>query len=156
MPVGIAILIVGTVGIWLIRPAAAIPKLAGEIFNEATNVPLTIVPLFVLMGDLAAVAGLSRDLYAAGHNWLSRFKGALASAAVVGCAGFSALSGSSLAPAMTMGRVSLPEMKRFGYHDGLATGTIATGGTLGILIPPSAGFVIYAILTKESIGRLWV
>ena len=156
MPVGISMLLVGAVGIWWIRPPAALPKVAGEIFNEATSVPLTIIPLFVLMGNLAGVAGLSRDLYTAAHNWLGHFKGGLASAAVVGCAGFSALSGSSLASAMTMGRVSLPEMKRFGYHDGLATGAIAAGGTLGILIPPSAGFVVYAILTEESIGRLFM
>ncbi|WP_342078646.1 TRAP transporter large permease [Yoonia sp. SS1-5] len=155
-PVGIAMLAVGAAGIWWIRPPAALPKLASEIFNEATSVPLTIIPLFVLMGNLAGVAGLSRDLYTAAHNWLSNFKGGLASAAVVGCAGFSALSGSSLASAMTMGRVSLPEMRRFGYHDGLATGSIAAGGTLGILIPPSAGFVVYAILTEESIGRLFM
>lgn len=156
VPVGIAMMIVGAVGIWLIRPPAATPTLAREIFSEATSYPLTIIPLFVLMGNLAGVAGLSRDLYTAAHNWLGGFKGGLASAAVVGCAGFSALSGSSLASAMTMGRVSLPEMKRFGYHDGLATGAIAAGGTLGILIPPSAGFVVYAILTEESIGRLFM
>ena len=155
-PVGIAMMVVGTAGIWFIRPPAALPSLAREIFSEATSYPLTIIPLFVLMGNLAGVAGLSRDLYSAAHNWLGQFRGGLASAAVVGCAGFSALSGSSLASAMTMGRVSLPEMKRFGYHDGLATGSIAAGGTLGILIPPSAGFVVYAILTEESIGRLFM
>ncbi|WP_171207971.1 MULTISPECIES: TRAP transporter large permease [unclassified Ruegeria] len=155
-PVGIAMMVVGTAGIWLIRPQAALPSLAREIFSEATSYPLTIIPLFVLMGNLAGVSGLSRDLYTAAHNWLGRFRGGLASAAVVGCAGFSALSGSSLASAMSMGRVSLPEMRRFGYHDGLATGSIAAGGTLGILIPPSAGFVVYAILTEESIGRLFM
>ncbi len=156
VPVGIAMMVVGAGGIWLIRPPAALPTLAREIFSEATSYPLTIIPLFVLMGNLAGVAGLSRDLYTAAHNYLGHFKGGLASAAVVGCAGFAALSGSSLASAMTMGRVSLPEMKRFGYDDGLATGAIAAGGTLGILIPPSAGFVVYAILTEESIGRLFM
>ncbi len=156
MPVGIAMLLVGTLGIWMVRSQAAIPKLAGEIFNEASNYPLTIIPLFVLMGNLAGVSGMSRDLYDAAHSWLGHLKGGLASATVVGCAGFSALSGSSLAAALTMGRVSLPEMQRFGYDNGLATGAIAAGGTLGILIPPSAGFVIYAILTEESIGRLFM
>ena len=156
MPVGIAMLFVGTLGIYMIRSKAAIPKLAGEIFNEASNYPLTIIPLFVLMGNLAGVSGMSRDLYDAAHSWLSHVKGGLASATVVGCAGFSALSGSSLAAALTMGRVSLPQMQRYNYHDGLATGAIAAGGTLGILIPPSAGFVIYAILTEESIGRLFM
>ena len=156
MPVGVAMMLVGTVGIWAIRPQAAVPKLAGEIFNEASNYPLMIIPLFVLMGNLAGVSGMSRDLYDAAHSWLGHVKGGLASATVVGCAGFSALSGSSLAAALTMGRVSLPEMQRYNYDNGLATGAIAAGGTLGILIPPSAGFVIYAILTEESIGRLFM
>ena len=135
MPVGVTMMLVGTVGIYFIRPQAAIPKLAGEIYNEASNYPLTIIPLFVLMGNLAGVSGMSRDLYDAAHSWLGHLKGGLASATVVGCAGFSALSGSSLAAALTMGRVSLPEMQRYKYHDGLATGSIAAGGTLGILIP---------------------
>jgi len=156
MPVGVAMMFVGTWGIWMIRPRAAIPKLAGEIFNEASNYPLIIIPLFVLMGNLAGISGMSRDLYDAAHKWLGHFRGGLASATIVGCAGFSALSGSSLAAALTMGRVSLPEMQRFKYSDGLATGSIAAGGTLGILIPPSAGFVIYAILTEESISRLFL
>ncbi|WP_136656491.1 TRAP transporter large permease [Nitratireductor sp. XY-223] len=156
MPVGVTMMLVGTAGIYFIRPQAAIPKLAGEIYNEASNYPLTIIPLFVLMGNLAGVSGMSRDLYDAAHSWLGHLKGGLASATVVGCAGFSALSGSSLAAALTMGRVSLPEMQRYNYHNGLATGSIAAGGTLGILIPPSAGFVIYAILTEESIGRLFM
>ncbi len=156
MPVGLAMMLVGTVGIFLIRPQAALPKLAGEIFGEASSYPLTIIPLFVLMGNLAGVSGMSRDLYLAAHAWLGHLKGGLASATVVGCAGFSALSGSSLAAALTMGRVSLPEMKRFDYDDGLATGAVAAGGTLGILIPPSAGFVIYAILTEQSIGQLFL
>lgn len=156
MPVGLAMMIVGVAGIWMIRPQAAIPKLSSEIFGEATSYPLTIIPLFVLMGNLSGVSGMSRDLYNAAHAWLGHFRGGLASATIVGCGGFSALSGSSLAAALTMGRVSLPEMKRHKYDDGLATGAVAAGGTLGILIPPSAGFVIYAILTEESIGRLFL
>lgn len=156
IPVGIAMLIVGVAGIWLIRPPAAMPVLAGEIFGQATSYQLIILPLFILMGNLAGASGMSRDLYAAAHAWVGHMKGGLASATIVGCAGFSALSGSSLAAALTMGRVSLPEMQRYDYDNGLATGAIAAGGTLGILIPPSAGFVIYAILTEESIGRLFI
>ncbi len=156
VPVGAAMLIVGTGGIWLIRPAASLAVLAGEVFNESSNYALTILPLFILMGNLAGISGMSRDLYRAAHSWLGHFKGGLASASIVGCAGFAALSGSSLASALTMGRVSLPEMQRYQYDDSLSTGAIAAGGTLGILIPPSAGFVIYAILTEESIGRLFV
>ena len=156
VPVGLAMLISGAIGIYLIRPPATLPVVAGEIFGEAANYPLTILPLFILMGNLAGISGMSRDLYDAAHGWFGHLKGGLASATIVGCAGFSALSGSSLAAALTMGRVSLPEMKRYNYHDGLATGAVAAGGTLGILIPPSAGFVVYAILTEESIGRLFM
>ena len=156
MPVGLSMLLVGFVGIWMIRSRAALPTVGGEIFAEAANYPLTIIPLFVLMGNLAGLSGMSRDLYDAAHAWLGHLKGGLASATIVGCAGFSALSGSSLAAALTMGRVSLPQMQRFKYDDSLATGAIAAGGTLGILIPPSAGFVVYAILTEESIGRLFL
>lgn len=156
MPVGTAMMIVGAAGIYMVRPAASLPVLASEIFSEASSYNLTILPLFILMGNLAGVSGMSRDLYDAAHAWVGHFRGGLASASIVGCAGFSALSGSSLAAALTMGRVSLPEMKRFRYDDGLAAGAIAAGGTLGILIPPSAGFVVYAILTEESIGRLFM
>ncbi|MEM7303773.1 MAG: TRAP transporter large permease [Pseudomonadota bacterium] len=156
VPVGLAMMIAGGLGIYLIRPPAMMPVIAGEIFGEAASYPLTILPLFILMGNLAGVSGMSRDLYDAAHSWFGHLKGGLASATIVGCAGFSALSGSSLAAALTMGRVSLPEMKRYNYHDGLAAGAVAAGGTLGILIPPSAGFVVYAILTEESIGRLFM
>ncbi|MDE2973732.1 MAG: TRAP transporter large permease [Gemmatimonadota bacterium] len=156
MPVGLAMLIVGGAGIALIRPGAAVPVMAGEIFAVASRYPLTILPLFMLMGNLAVVSGMSQDLYRAAHGWLGRVRGSLASASIVACAGFSALSGSSLAAALTMGRVSLPEMRRYRYDDSLATGAIAAGGTLGILIPPSAGLVIYGIITEESIGRLFV
>ena len=156
IPVGVAMLIVGGGGIWLIRPPAAMPVIATEIFGQASAYPLIILPLFILMGNLAGISGMSRDLYDAAHSWVGHMRGGLASATVVGCAGFSALSGSSLAAALTMGRVSLPEMQRYNYDNGLATGAIAAGGTLGILIPPSAGFVIYAILTEESIGRLFI
>lgn len=156
IPVGLAMMIVGATGIYMIRPPAAVPVIAGEIFGEASHYPLIILPLFILMGNLAGVSGMSRDLYNAAHSWFGHMKGGLASATIVGCAGFSALSGSSLAAALTMGRVSLPEMQRFNYDNSLATGAIAAGGTLGILIPPSAGFVIYAILTEESIGRLFI
>ena len=159
MPVGTAMLVVGVVGIWVIHPRgdeASIATLGGEIFSVSTIYSLTILPLFILMGNLAGVSGMSRDLYHAAHVWFGHLRGGLASSTIVGCAGFSALSGSSLASAVTMGRVALPEMQRYNYEDALATGSIAAGGTLGILIPPSAGFVIYAILTEESIGRLFM
>ena len=156
MPAGLAMLVVGVAGIALVRPGAVVPVVAGEVFAVASRYSLTILPLFMLMGNLAVVSDMSRDLYRAAHSWLGRVRGSLASASIVACAGFSALSGSSLAAALTMGRVSLPEMRRFGYDDSLATGAIAAGGTLGFLIPPSAGLVIYGIITEESIGRLFM
>ena len=159
VPVGTAMIIIGTTGYAIVHPrgiSMALANLGSEAFNISTVYSLTILPLFILMGNLAGVSGMSRDLYSAAHAWFGHLRGGLASSTIVGCAGFSALSGSSLASAVTMGRVALPEMQRYKYDDALATGTIAAGGTLGILIPPSAGFVVYAILTEESIGRLFI
>lgn len=156
MPVATAMMLVGFCGVWFINPRGALPTLAGETFSLPTVYSLTVLPLFILMGNLAGISGMSRDLYDAAYAWFGNLRGGLASSTIVGCAGFSALSGSSLASAVTMGRVALPEMKRYGYDDRLATGAVAAGGTLGILIPPSAGFVVYAILTEESIGRLFM
>lgn len=157
MPVATSMIIVGFIGTWVLNGApAALTTLSGETFAIATFFNLSVIPLFVLMGNLAGVSGMSRDLYDAAYSWVGHWRGGLASSTIVGCAGFAALSGSSLASAVTMGRVSLPEMRRFNYDDRLATGCIAAGGTLGILIPPSTGFVIYAILTEESIGRLFM
>lgn len=156
MPVATAMLLVGFAGIMILNPRGALPTLAGESFSISSVFSLTILPLFILMGNLAGISGMSRDLYDAAHAWFGHWRGGLASSTIVGCAGFSALSGSSLASAVTMGRVALPEMQRYKYDNRLATGSIAAGGTLGILIPPSAGFVVYAILTEESIGRLFM
>jgi tripartite ATP-independent transporter DctM subunit len=158
-PVGTAMLAVGIVGMWIIHPSgerAVAATVAGAAFHISSEMALTILPLFILMGNLACVSGMTRDVYSAAHAWLGHMRGGLASSTILGCAGFSALTGSSLACAVTMGRVALPEMKRYGYDDALATGTVAAGGTLGILIPPSAGFVIYAILTEQSIARLFL
>ena len=157
IPVGIVMMIIGAVGVGVLNGwSAALATLGSEPFVIASNFELMIIPLFVLMGNLAGISGMSRDLYGAAYAWLGQFRGGLASATIAACAGFAALSGSSVASAVTMGRVSLPEMKRYNYDDRLATGCIAAGGTLGILIPPSTGFVIYAILTEESIGRLFL
>ncbi len=156
-PVAIALLIVGFSGtVFLSGFQAAAFTLSGQVFATVTVYELTIIPLFILMGNLASSAGLSRDLFDAAHKIIGRFRGGLAAATIMGCAGFAALSGSSIASAITMGKVAYPEMKRFNYGPRLATGSIAAGGTLGILIPPSTGFVIYAVLTEESIGRLFM
>ncbi len=156
MPVGLAMMAVGFAGHYALNPRGALPSLGNVVLSTSMQEALAILPLFVLMGNLAGVSRMSRDLYDAAYAWVGHFRGGLASATILGCAGFSALSGSSLASAITMGRVALPEMQRFGYSDKMATGAIAAGGTLGILIPPSAGFVVYAILTEESIGRLFM
>ncbi|MBU1307484.1 MAG: TRAP transporter large permease [Alphaproteobacteria bacterium] len=134
----------------------AYSNLSGETFEAASNLNLLVIPMFVLMGSLAGVSGMSKDLFAAAYSWMGHFRGGLASATIAACAGFAALSGSSLASAVTMGRVALPEMKRYKYSDSLATGSVAAGGTLGFLIPPSGGMIIYAVLTEQSIGRLFM
>ncbi len=134
----------------------AYSNLAGETFEAASNFNLLVIPMFVLMGNLAGVSGMSNDLFTAAYRWMGHLRGGLASATIAACAGFAALSGSSLASAVTMGRVALPQMKRYKYADSLATGSVAAGGTLGFLIPPSGGMIIYAVLTEQSIGRLFM
>jgi len=157
MPVGIAMMFVGVLGFAAAKGLGpAMAMLGSEPFVIASNYELTVIPLFVLMGNLATVSGMSRDLYAAAYAWFGHWRGGLASATIAACSGFAALSGSSVASAVTMGRVALPEMRRYKYDPRLATGCIAAGGTLGILIPPSTGFIVYAILTEESIGRLFL
>jgi len=174
MPVALSMLGVGLVGTivananqliaagmssdqaWARGVRVAYSNLAGETFEAASNFNLLVIPMFVLMGTLAGVSGMSNDLFTAAYRWMGHRKGGLASATIAACAGFAALSGSSLASAVTMGRVALPEMKRYNYSDSLATGSVAAGGTLGFLIPPSGGMIIYAVLTEQSIGRLFM
>ncbi len=157
VPVGIALAISGVLGYWKLSGIDATLALIGSVpFEIGYNYDLSIIALFVLMGNLALVSGMSRDLYDMARSLVGHWPGGLASATIVGCAGFAAVSGSSLASAVTMGRVALPEMKRYNYHPRLATGCVAAGGTLGILIPPSTGFIIYALLTEESIGQLFL
>ena len=157
VPIGIALSIAGALGYWALSGLDPTLALLGSVpFEIAYNYDLSIIALFVLMGNFAMVSGMSRDLYDMARSLVGHWPGGLASATVVGCAGFAAVSGSSLASAVTMGRVALPEMKRHDYHPRLATGCVAAGGTLGILIPPSTGFIIYALLTEESIGQLFL
>ena len=156
-PVAFAMLLAGFFGMWALegfRTAGAL--ILTESYGAIASETLIVVPMFVLLGNIASVAGFSRGLYDAAYAWVGHYRGGLASASVLGCAAFSAVSGSSVATAVTIGKVALPEMRRLGYADGLATGSVAAGGTLGFLIPPSTGFVIYAILTEQSIGRLFM
>ena len=174
MPVALSMLFVGFVGTiianankfilvgmdadqaWARGLKIAYSNLSGEAFEAASNYNLLVIPMFVLMGNLAGVSGMSNDLFTAAYRWMGHLRGGLATATIAACAGFAALSGSSLASAVTMGRVALPEMKRYKYADSLSTGSVAAGGTLGFLIPPSAGMIIYAVLTEQSIGRLFM
>ena len=155
MPIGIAMLLVGIVGFAILNgPQAALAALGSYPYQYAAVYDFAVIPLFVLMGNLGSVSGMARDLYAAAYSWIGHVRGGLAHATILACAGFAAVSGSSVASAVTMGKVCLPEMRRYNYSHRLATGVIAAGGTLGILIPPSTAFVIYGLLTEQSIGRL--
>jgi tripartite ATP-independent transporter DctM subunit len=155
MPIGIAMLLVGAIGFSILHGIQpALHMLGSYPYGYAAVYDLAVIPMFVLMGNAAAVSGMGRDLYATAYAWVGHWRGGLASATIVSCAGFAAVCGSSVASAVTMGRICLPEMKRYNYDDRLATGTVAAGGTLGILIPPSTAFIVYAILTEQSIGRL--
>ena len=157
MPIAMSMMITGFAGMAAISGlSAALATLSGESFEIAGFIDLSVIPLFVFMGNMAGASGISGDLYQAAYAWFGHRRGGLAATTIVGCAGFAALSGSSFASAVTMGRVALPEMKRYHYDDRLATGCVAAGGTLGYLIPPSSGFVIYAVLTEQSIAKLFI
>lgn len=157
MPIGIAMALVGAIGFAALNSVdAALHMLGSYPYSYGAVQALSVIPLFVLMGNFAVVSGMSSDLFAAAYAWMGHRRGGLASATVLACAGFAALSGSSVASAITMGRVTLPEMRRYHYDPRLATGVVAAGGTLGILIPPSTVLVIYGILTEQSIGKLFL
>ena len=157
VPVAFAMLAVGFGGIAILNgTASALSLLASESFTLASSAELVVIPLFILMGNVATETKMSRALYDAAYAVIGSIRGGLASATIIGCGGFAALCGSSVASALTMGKVSLAEMRRFDYDARLSTGVVAAGGTLGILIPPSTGFVIYAILAQESIGRMFL
>ncbi|WP_340119464.1 TRAP transporter large permease [Pelagibius sp. 7325] len=158
IPIGLAMLMVGFFGTWLVT-GSWIPILAqmkSLTYDTFSNYSLSIVPLFLLMGQFATRGGMSQALFKAAETWLGHRKGGVAMAAVGACAGFGAICGSSLATAATMGQVALPELRRYGYSGALATGCLAAGGTLGILIPPSVVLVIYAILTEQNIIKLFM
>ena len=158
IPLAYATLAVGFFGFWYVRGdlGGAIILSGQEIFDWATLFGLSVVPLFILMGTLIQRANISDELYEAGYAWVGKYKGGLAMATVLSCAGFSAVSGSSLATAATMARVAMPPMRRYKYQDSLAAGTLAAGGTLGIMIPPSVPMIIYGIVTETNIGSMFI
>lgn len=158
MPIGYAMAIVGLLGLMIIEENHLTPMhmLGMGVPGSVMSFTLGVVPLFILMGELALQAGISTDLFNAASKWLGHKPGGLAIASVTGCAGFAAICGDSLATAMTMSSVALPEMKKHNYNMGLSSACLAAGGTLGILIPPSVGFIFYAIITEESLGKLFL
>ena len=157
LPVGFALALVGLLGFgYLVSPEAGFGILARDVFHIFSSYSLTVIPMFVLMGSIASASGMSRRLYEASYTLLGKLRGGLAMATVAGCAGFAAICGSTSATAAAMGKVALPEMKRYNYADSLATGCVAAAGSLGILIPPSTIFIIYGIMTEQSIGKLFL
>ena len=158
VPIGLAMFSVGFAGFYLVMGSARLPlaQLKDLAYSTFSNYSLSIVPMFLLMGYFATLGGMSQALFKAAESWLGHRKGGVAMAAIGACAGFGAICGSSLATAATMSRVALPELRRYGYDGGFATATLAAGGTLGILIPPSVVLVIYAILTEQNIAKLFL
>lgn len=158
VPIAFAMGIIGMLGMLTLNMnfGATFSSLGSSSFNYATSYVLSVIPMFCLMGEIAYHSGISRDLFNAANVWLGHKPGGLAMAGVAGCAGFAAVSGDSLATAVTMSSVSLPEMRAKKYDPGLACACLAAGGTLGILIPPSIGFIFYSIITEESVGRLFM
>ena len=158
VPIGLAMFLTGLVGLVLVTGGTNMPlsRLQTETFTTFASYSLSIIPMFLLMGHFATLGGMSQALFKAAEGWLGHRKGGVAMAAIGSSAGFGAICGSSLATAATMSRVALPELKRYGYAGGFSTATLAAGGTLGILIPPSVVLVIYAILTEQNIAKLFL
>ena len=157
MPVAFAMAFVGLIGFaYLTSPGPALSLLAQDIWDQFSSYPLSVIPMFILMGTFAFASGISQRLYRTTYTWVGQLTGGLTIATVLACAGFAAICGSTAATAATMGKIALPEMKKYKYDDTLATGTVAAAGTLGILIPPSTVLIVYGILTEESIGKLFI
>ncbi|MBW1716674.1 MAG: TRAP transporter large permease [Deltaproteobacteria bacterium] len=157
MPIAFALMFVGFAGIsYLASIGAALPVAARTVYEVSAFYPYTVIPLFIVMGGFAGSSGMTQELYSTFDKWFRKLPGGLAIATIGACAGFAAVSGSSVATAATMGTIAFPQMKRFNYHSRLATGSIAAGGTLGFLIPPSIGFIVYGMMTEQSIGKLLI
>lgn len=158
VPIGLAMFLTGLVGLYLVTGNLNLPlgRLKSETYTTFSSYSLSIVPMFLLMGHFATLGGMSTALFKAAEGFLGHRRGGVAMAAIGACAGFGAICGSSLATAATMGRVALPELRQYGYAGGFSTATLAAGGTLGILIPPSVVLVIYAILTEQNIAKLFL
>ncbi|WP_138468630.1 TRAP transporter large permease [Poseidonocella sp. HB161398] len=157
MPIAFALTAIGVLGTAaVIGWTPALSLLSTTFFEQGRAYNLSVLPLFLMMGNFVVQSGIARDLYDAAHAWLRHRKGGLAMATVIACGGFSSVCGSSMATAATMSKIALPSMRRFGYPDDLSTASIAAGGTLGILIPPSVILVFYGIMTQQDIGKLFL
>ena len=157
MPIAFALGLMGVIGLaWRLGINPALSSLGTTASDTVLNYDFAVLPLFILMGSLVARSGVARDLYTAANAWLGGFRGGLAMATVTACAGFGAVCGSSLATAATMAKVAVPPMRAYRYHDSLAAGSVAAGGTLGIMIPPSVPMVFYGIMTQTDIGKIFV
>ena len=157
LPIAFSMMIVGFLGLTYIIGLDPALSMVGQVFfDNGMSYSLSILPLFLLMGNFVVKAGLADELYYASNAWLRHKRGGLAMATVIACGGFSSVCGSSLATAATMAKIALPSMKKYGYSDSLSAGVIAAGGTLGILIPPSMILVIYGIITSQDIGKLFL
>ncbi|MCG6859020.1 MAG: TRAP transporter large permease [Salaquimonas sp.] len=157
VPIGIAMGLVGVFGFGAVRGMGpALNLLAASPISVITDFNLSLVSFFILMGVVATNSGMSRELFRAGNAWLGPFRGGLALSTIAACAGFAAICGSSVATAATMTKIALPEMRRFGYREEVASGVVAAGGTLGILIPPSVVLVVYGYITETDVGQLFI
>jgi C4-dicarboxylate transporter, DctM subunit len=157
VPVAFSMAIVGVSGFaYLTDPQAGLSVLGQDIFEQFSSYSLSCIPMFILMGCFAYASGISKRLYNTTYAWMGHVRGGLIMATVMACAGFGAICGSSAATAATMGKIAIPEMKRYNYDDTIATGSVASAGTLGVMIPPSTIFLIYGILTEQSIGKLFI
>jgi C4-dicarboxylate transporter, DctM subunit len=157
MPIGLTMGLIGFLGLTLISGLdAALIRLGLTAFSSTNSYLISLLPLFTLMGEFAFASGITRDAYDAGYKWIGHRRGGLAIATIGGCAAFAAVCGSSVATSATIGAAALPEMRRYKYNPSLATASVAAGGTLGILIPPSMGFVLYGLITEQSIGKLLI
>jgi len=157
MPVAFVMAAIGAIGFGIVvNPHAAISMITNDLYGTFSSYSLTVIPLFVFMGQVAFHAGISRRLFSTAYTWIGRLHGGLAMATVAACSAFGAICGSGPATAATMAAVALPEMKRYGYDMEVGSGAVAAGGSLGMLIPPSVVFIVYAILTEQSVGALFL
>lgn len=157
VPIGVSLGAVAVVGFgYMVDFDAALGILIDSPIRTVTNFNFSVIPMFILMGVLVSAGGMSRELFRAANAWIGHLPGGMAMATILACGGFAAINGSSIATAATMTHVALPEMRRAGYNPGLSAGVIASGGTLGIMIPPSVMFILYAILTETDVATLFI